>query len=135
MAASSFHDALQSRPPFCYSRCPAISSRPGGHAMAGGWSQARQRSHCRLSLHVCREPPLYRGFSGAFDRVLRQGLRVTHRFAPDDRMIQLFYRYFSLEAWLVSGFFIFLIGLGIDIAILNTWIQNGFKNLNAVRGA
>src|SRR5579859_190966 len=25
----------------------------------------------------------------------------THRFAPDDRMIQLFYRYFSLEAWLL----------------------------------
>lgn len=59
----------------------------------------------------------------------------THRFAPDDRMIQLFYRYFSLEAWLAVGFLVFLLGLGIDGWILQQWIANGFKNVFAVRAA
>ena len=59
----------------------------------------------------------------------------THRFAPDDRMIQIFYRYFSLEEWLVGGAVIFLIGLGIDSAIFATWVQHHFRDLFAVREA
>lgn len=59
----------------------------------------------------------------------------THRFAPDDVMIQRFYKYFSLEEWLIAGTVIFLIGLGIDVAILRTWIENGYKHLFAVREA
>lgn len=59
----------------------------------------------------------------------------THRFAPDDRMIQLFYRYFSLEAWMLVGFAVFLVGLGVDVAIFYTWVQHHFRNLFAVREA
>jgi hypothetical protein len=59
----------------------------------------------------------------------------THRFAPDDRMIQIFYRYFSLEEWLIAGFLIFLVGFGIDAAIFYTWVQHHFKDLFAVREA
>jgi hypothetical protein len=50
-------------------------------------------------------------------------------------MIQIFYRYFNLEEWLVAGLAIFLIGLGIDVAIFATWVQHSFKNLFAVREA
>jgi hypothetical protein len=59
----------------------------------------------------------------------------THRFAPDDRVIQVFYRYFSLEEWLIAGFLLFLVGLGIDVAIVLQWAGNGFKNLFAVQEA
>jgi hypothetical protein len=50
-------------------------------------------------------------------------------------MIQLFYRYFSLEEWLLAGFVVFLIGLGIDSAIFVTWVQHNFRDLFAVREA
>jgi glycosyltransferase involved in cell wall biosynthesis len=56
----------------------------------------------------------------------------SHRFAPEDRMIQLFYRYFSLEKFLLAGLIIFLIGLGFDVYILITWINHGFKNLGEI---
>ncbi|MGH2442872.1 MAG: glycosyltransferase family 2 protein [Chloroflexota bacterium] len=59
----------------------------------------------------------------------------THRFAPDDRMIQLFYRHFNLEEWLIAGSLIFLVGLGIDAAIFATWVSHHFRNLFAVREA
>jgi glycosyltransferase involved in cell wall biosynthesis len=59
----------------------------------------------------------------------------THRFAPDDRMIQVFYRYFSLEEWLLAGFLVFLAGLAIDGWIFWTWVQHSFKDLFAVRPA
>jgi hypothetical protein len=59
----------------------------------------------------------------------------THRFAPDDQMIQRFYRHFSLEEWILAGFVIFLIGLGIDAAIFATWVEHSFRNLFAVREA
>jgi glycosyltransferase involved in cell wall biosynthesis len=59
----------------------------------------------------------------------------THRFAPEDRMIQLFYRYFALEKFVLAGIAIFLIGLGFDVYILITWISHGFKNLFEVRPA
>lgn len=59
----------------------------------------------------------------------------THRFAPEDRMIQLFYRYFALEKFVLAGLAIFAIGLGFDIYILVTWISHGFKNLFEVRPA
>lgn len=59
----------------------------------------------------------------------------THRFAPDDRMIQLFYHYFSLEAWVGIGFVIFLVGFAIDATIFVTWVQHNFKDLFAVRQA
>jgi len=59
----------------------------------------------------------------------------THRFAPDDRMIQRFYRSFSLEEWLIAGAIIFLLGLGIDVFILAKWVQHNYKDLFEVRPA
>lgn len=59
----------------------------------------------------------------------------THRFAPDDHMIQLFYRYFSLEEWLLAGLAIFLLGAGIDGYIFWTWAQHGYQNIFEVRPA
>jgi len=59
----------------------------------------------------------------------------THRFAPDDRMIQLFYRYFSLEKWILVGLGVFAVGLGFDVYVLVTWINHGFKHLFEVRPA
>lgn len=59
----------------------------------------------------------------------------THRFAPDDRMIQIFYRYFNLEEWLLAGFAIFLIGFGVDVAIFATWVSHHFRDLFEVREA
>jgi len=56
----------------------------------------------------------------------------THRFAPEDRMIQLFYRYFALEKFVLAGVAIFLIGLGFDVYVLITWINQGFRYANHV---
>jgi glycosyltransferase involved in cell wall biosynthesis len=75
------------------------------------------------------------GFQVLLTGFYAKAYAFTHRFAPDDRMIQLFYRYFSLEAWLLVGFAIFLVGFGIDIAIFVTWAQNHFRNLFEVREA
>jgi hypothetical protein len=50
-------------------------------------------------------------------------------------MIQVFYRYFSLEEWLLAGFLVFLAGLAIDGWIFWTWVQHSFKDLFAVRPA
>jgi hypothetical protein len=50
-------------------------------------------------------------------------------------MIQRFYRYFSLEEWMVAGLSLFLIGLGIDVSIFATWVHNNFRDLFAVREA
>jgi len=75
------------------------------------------------------------GFQILLTGFFAKAYAFTHRFAPDDRMIQLFYRYFSLEAWLVIGFLIFSLGLGIDIAIFATWVQHHFRDLFAVREA
>jgi glycosyltransferase involved in cell wall biosynthesis len=75
------------------------------------------------------------GFQVLLTGFYAKAYAFTHRFAPDDRMIQLFYRYFSLEEWLLGGFVIFLIGLGIDIAIFGTWVQHHYRDLFAVRPA
>jgi glycosyltransferase involved in cell wall biosynthesis len=75
------------------------------------------------------------GFQVLLTGFYAKAYAFTHRFAPDDRMIQLFYRYFSLEAWLVVGFLVFLVGLAIDAGIFVTWIQHNFRNLFAVREA
>jgi glycosyltransferase involved in cell wall biosynthesis len=75
------------------------------------------------------------GFQVLLTGFYAKAYAFTHRFAPDDRMIQLFYRYFSLEEWLIAGFVVFLIGLGIDVAIFATWVQHAFRNLFAVREA
>jgi glycosyltransferase involved in cell wall biosynthesis len=75
------------------------------------------------------------GFQVLLTGFYAKAYAFTHRFAPDDRMIQLFYRYFSLEEWLVVGLVIFLIGLGIDGAIVVTWVQHHFRDLFAVREA
>ncbi|MBV9282012.1 MAG: glycosyltransferase [Chloroflexi bacterium] len=75
------------------------------------------------------------GFQVLLTGFYAKAYAFTHRFAPDDRMIQFFYRYFSLEGWLVIGFLVFLVGLGIDVAIFATWVQHGFRNLFAVREA
>lgn len=75
------------------------------------------------------------GFQVLLTGFYAKAYAYTHRFAPDDRMIQLFYRYFSLEKWILVGVGIFAIGLGLDIYILVKWINLGFKNLNEVRPA
>jgi hypothetical protein len=75
------------------------------------------------------------GFQVLLTGFYAKAYAFTHRFAPDDRMIQLFYRYFSLEEWLLAGFVVFLIGLGIDSAIFVTWVQHNFRDLFAVREA
>jgi glycosyltransferase involved in cell wall biosynthesis len=75
------------------------------------------------------------GFQVLLTGFYAKAYAFTHRFAPDDRMIQLFYRYFSLEAWLIIGFGVFLAGFGIDTGIFVTWMNHGFKNLFAVREA
>ena len=75
------------------------------------------------------------GFQILLTGFFAKAYAFTHRFAPDDRMIQLFYRYFSLEAWLLIGFLLFSLGLGIDVAIFATWVQHHFRDLFAVREA
>jgi hypothetical protein len=75
------------------------------------------------------------GFQVLLTGFYAKAYAFTHRFAPDDRMIQVFYRYFSLEEWLLAGFLIFLVGLGIDVAIFMTWVNNHFRDLFAVREA
>lgn len=75
------------------------------------------------------------GFQVLITGFYAKAYAFTHRFAPDDRMIQWFYRYFSLEAWLLIGFLVFLVGFAIDGWILVTWAQKGFKDLFAVRPA
>jgi glycosyltransferase involved in cell wall biosynthesis len=75
------------------------------------------------------------GFQVLLTGFYAKAYAFTHRFAPDDRMIQRFYRYFSLEEWILAGFVIFLVGLGIDAAIFVTWVEHNFRNLFAVREA
>ncbi|GAC1508595.1 MAG: hypothetical protein NVS2B16_05670 [Chloroflexota bacterium] len=75
------------------------------------------------------------GFQVLLTGFYAKAYAFTHRFAPDDRMIQWFYRYFSLEAWMLMGFAVFLIGAGIDGAIFITWIRHSFHGLFAVRPA
>ncbi len=75
------------------------------------------------------------GFQVLMTGFYAKAYAYTHRFAPEDRMIQLFYRYFSLEKWILCGLAIFAIGLAFDVYILVTWIQHGFKNLSEVRPA
>ncbi len=73
------------------------------------------------------------GFQVLLTGFYAKAYAFTHRFAPDDRMIQLFYRYFSLEEWLIAGFLIFLVGFGIDAVIFRTWVQHHLPR--SVRGA
>jgi glycosyltransferase involved in cell wall biosynthesis len=75
------------------------------------------------------------GFQVLLTGFYAKAYAFTHRFAPDDRMIQRFYRYFSLEEWILAGLVIFLIGLAIDAGIFATWIEHNFRNLFAVREA
>lgn len=75
------------------------------------------------------------GFQVLLTGFYAKAYAFTHRFAPDDRMIQLFYRYFSLEEWLIAGLVVFLVGLGIDAGIFFTWVQHHFRDLFAVREA
>jgi glycosyltransferase involved in cell wall biosynthesis len=75
------------------------------------------------------------GFQVLLTGFFAKAYAFTHRFAPDDRMIQRFYRYFSLEEWLLAGLIIFLIGLSIDVAIFATWVEHNFRNIFAVREA
>jgi glycosyltransferase involved in cell wall biosynthesis len=75
------------------------------------------------------------GFQVLLTGFFAKAYAFTHRFAPDDLMIQRFYRYFSLEEWLIAGFVVFLVGFGIDTAIFVQWADQGFKNLFAVREA
>ncbi len=75
------------------------------------------------------------GFQVLLTGFYAKAYAFTHRFAPDDRMIQVFYRYFNLEEWLVAGFVIALIGLGIDVSIFATWVAHNFRDLFAVREA
>jgi hypothetical protein len=75
------------------------------------------------------------GFQVLLTGFYAKAYAFTHRFAPDDRMIQLFYRYFSLEKWILVGLGIFALGLGIDVFIFAKWINHGFKNLFEVRPA
>lgn len=75
------------------------------------------------------------GFQVLLTGFYAKAYAFTHRFAPDDRMIQVFYRYFSLEEWLLAGAVIFLVGFGIDAAIFKTWVDHHFRDLFAVREA
>ncbi|MGH2449113.1 MAG: glycosyltransferase family 2 protein [Chloroflexota bacterium] len=75
------------------------------------------------------------GFQVLLTGFYAKAYAFTHRFAPDDRMIQWFYRYFSLEAWILVGTAIFLIGFAIDATIFVTWVQHNFHHLFAVRSA
>jgi hypothetical protein len=75
------------------------------------------------------------GFQVLLTGFYAKAYAFTHRFAPDDWLIQWFYRYFSLEAWLIVGFGIFLVGLAIDGTIFLTWVQQNFRDVFAVREA
>src|SRR5947209_1759558 len=75
------------------------------------------------------------GFQVLLTGFYAKAYAFTHRFAPDDRMIQVFYRYFSLEEWLLAGFIMFLAGLAIDAGIFATWVSHNFRDLFAVREA
>jgi len=75
------------------------------------------------------------GFQVLLTGFYAKAYAYTHRFAPDDLMIQRFYRYFNLEEWLLAGFAIFLIGLAIDGWIFWTWVQHNYRDLFAVRPA
>ncbi|HZU11618.1 MAG TPA: glycosyltransferase family 2 protein [Chloroflexota bacterium] len=75
------------------------------------------------------------GFQVLLTGFYAKAYAFTHRFAPDDRMIQAFYRYFNLEEWLLAGFLIFVAGLAIDVAIAVTWAQHHYRDLFEVRPA
>lgn len=75
------------------------------------------------------------GFQVLLTGFYAKAYAYTHRFAPDDVMIQRFYRYFNLEEWLVAGFLVFLVGLAIDAWIFWTWVQHNYRDLFAVRPA
>lgn len=75
------------------------------------------------------------GFQVLLTGFYAKAYAFTHRFAPDDRMIQLFYRYFSLEEWILAGLAIFLVGAAIDVYIFATWVQHNFQNIFEVREA
>jgi glycosyltransferase involved in cell wall biosynthesis len=72
------------------------------------------------------------GFQVLLTGFYAKAYAYTHRFAPDDKMIQLFYRYFSLEKWILVGLLVFAVGLGFDVYVLATWISNGYKHLEEV---
>lgn len=58
-----------------------------------------------------------------------------HRFDPHDRLIQRFYRHFSLERGLIGGGLLFLGGLAVNVAILATWLGREMGPLDAIRPA
>jgi hypothetical protein len=59
----------------------------------------------------------------------------THHFVPSDRLIEAFYRHFTLERGLLGALLVAGLGFLVDLQVLLTWVGAGFGELNAVRPA
>ena len=57
------------------------------------------------------------------------------RLYASDRTLAVLTRYFNLERGLLLGVILFVLGFGIDAAILIRWLQSGMGTLDAVRPA
>ena len=60
---------------------------------------------------------------------------VINGIIEQDRIIQLFLNYHSLEKELITGFILLLIGIGIDLKIILYWISKGMGELAELRNA
>lgn len=59
----------------------------------------------------------------------------THHFVPSDRLIETFYRHFSLERGLLVALVVGSVGLIFDLQVLLTWLARSLGDLDAVRPA
>ncbi len=59
----------------------------------------------------------------------------NYQFIKDDKFIEKFYKYFTLERGIYIGLSVFIIGFSIDLYILIKWINKGFGALNEVTTA
>jgi hypothetical protein len=59
----------------------------------------------------------------------------THHFVPSDRLIESFYRRFSLERGLLLSLGVFGLGFLVDLQVLVGWLLSGFGELSAIRPA
>jgi hypothetical protein len=59
----------------------------------------------------------------------------THHFVPSDRLIETFYRHFSLERGLLVALVVGGVGLVFNLQVLLTWLAKSLGDLDAVRPA
>jgi hypothetical protein len=58
---------------------------------------------------------------------------VGRGFLKEDRVVSFFKRHFNLEKWLLGGFILFALGVGINLFILAEWFSHDFGALYRIR--